>query len=160
MRGDERCYSAFRPRVYLWERTLWKCGLIRYGKADSDAGISVRYGWLSYSGYAAARPSFCMWPSFKAHEGAFNCHIQNNIKRRVSNPLWNAYSSYFSEQLFCSVSLFTSSGACRYGWPALCQWFAAPVPAAPAESPPPASPGTYSGNSRSRWQSCPGRRRR
>jgi len=96
----------------------------------------------------------------EAHESAFNCHIQNNIKRRVSNPLWNAYSSYFSEQLFCSVSLFTSSGACRYGWPALCQWFAAPVPAAPAESPPPASPGTYSGNSRSRWQSCPGRRRR
>ena len=81
-------------------------------------------------------------------------------KRRVSNPLWKAYSSYFSEQLFCSVSLFTSSGACHYGWPALCQWFAAPVPAAPAESPPPASPGTYSGNSRSRWQSCPGRRRR
>ena len=102
----------------------------------------------------------CIWPSFKAHEGAFNCHIQNNIKRRVSNPLWKAYSSFFSEQLFCSVSLFTSSGACRYGWPALCQWFAAPVPAAPAESPPPASPGTYSGNSRSRWQSCPGRRRR
>ena len=81
-------------------------------------------------------------------------------KRRVSNPLWKAYSSYFSEQLFCSVCLFTSSGACHYGWPALCQWFAAPVPAAPAESPPPASPGTYSGNSRSRWQSCPARRRR
>ena len=96
----------------------------------------------------------------EAHESAFNCHIQNNTKRRVSNPLWNAYSSFFSEQLFCSVSLFTSSGACRYGWPALCQWFAAPVPAAPAESLPPASPGTYSGNSRSRWQSCPGRRRR
>ena len=96
----------------------------------------------------------------EAHEGAFNCHIQNNTKRRVSNPLWKAYSSFFSEQLFCSVSLFTSSGACRYGWPALCQWFAAPVPAAPAESPPPASPGTYSGNSRSRWRSCPGRRRR
>lgn len=108
----------------------------------------------------AAQPISSMWPSFKVHEGAFNRHIQNNTKRRVSNPLWKAYSSYFSEQLFCSVSLFTSSGACRYGWPALCQWFAAPVPAAPAESPPPASPGTYSGNSRSRWQFCPGRRRR
>lgn len=159
MRG-RKVLLAFRPRVYLWERTLWKSGSIRYGKADSDAGISVRYGRLSYRGYAAARPISSIWSSFKAHEGAFNRHIQNNIKRRVSNPLWKAYSSYFSEQLFCSVSLFTSSGACHYGWPALCQWFAAPVPAAPAESPPPASPGTYSGNSRSRWQFYPGRRRR
>ena len=131
MRGRKVLLSLSSPRLFV-ERTLWKSGSIRYGKADSDAEISVRYGWLSYSRYAAARPNFCIWPSFKAHEGAFNCHIQNNIKRRVSNPLWNAYSSFFSEQLFCSVSLFTSSGACRYGWPALCQWFAAPVPAQPA----------------------------
>ena len=98
--------------------------------------------------------------STRALAQAASPHCDQEEKRRVSNPLWKAYSSYFSEQLFCSVSLFTSSGACHYGWPALCQWFAAPVPAAPAGSPPPASPGTYSGNSRSRWQSCPGRRRR
>lgn len=159
MRG-RKVLLSLSPRVYLWERTLWKSDSIRYGKADSDAEISVRYERFSSRGYTAARPISSIWPSFKAHESAFNRHIQNNTKRRVSNPLWKAYSSYFSEQLFCSVSLFTSSGACHYGWPALCQWFAAPVPAAPAESPPPASPGTYSGNSRSRWQSCPGRRRR
>ena len=160
MRGRKVLLSLSSPRLFVGADTLWKSGSIRYGKADSDAGISVRYERLSYRGYAAARPISTMWPSFKAPEGAFNRHIQNNTKRRVSNPLWKAYSSYFSEQLFCSVSLFTSSGACHYGWPALCQWFAAPVPAAPAESPPPASPGTYSGNSRSRWQFYPGRRRR
>jgi hypothetical protein len=32
----------------LWERTLWKSGSIRYGKADSDAEISAQYGRLTY----------------------------------------------------------------------------------------------------------------
>lgn len=160
MRGRKVLLSLSSPRLFMGADTVEKRFDQICSRADSDAEISVRYERLSYRGYAAARPISSIWPSFKAHEGAFNCHIQNNTKRRVSNPLWKAYSSYFSEQLFCSVSLFTSSGACHYGWPALCQWFAAPVPAAPAESPLPASPGTYSGNSRSRWQFYPGRRRR
>ena len=123
-------------------------------RSASDMGGSATADTLLHG------PIFAYGPPSRLMKVHLIVTFKTTKKRRVSNPLWKAYSSFFSEQLFCSVSLFTSSGACRYGWPALCQWFAAPVPAAPAESPPPASPGTYSGNSRSRWQSCPGRRRR
>ena len=143
--GSEHCGKAVRSDM---------AKPILTPRSASDMGSSATADTLLHG------PSLACGPPSRLMKVHLIVTFKTTQKRRVSNPLWNAYSSYFSEQLFCSVSLFTSSGACRYGWPALCQWFAAPVPAAPAESPPPASPGTYSGNSRSRWQSCPGRRRR
>ena len=160
MRGRKVLLSLSSPRLFVGADTVEKAvssGMakpIRTPRSASDMGGSATANTLLHGPIlACAPPSRLM----KVH---LIVTCKTTQKRRVSNPLWKAYSSYFSEQLFYSVSLFTSSGACRYGWPALCRWFAAPVPAAPAGSPPPASPGTYSGNSRSRWRSCPGRRRR
>ena len=79
MRGRKVLLSLSSPRLFVGADTVDK-RFIRYGKADSDAEISVRYGRLSYSEYAAAQPSH-MYSSFKDHEGAFNCHMQNNIKK-------------------------------------------------------------------------------
>lgn len=161
MRGRKVLLSLSSPRLFVGTDTVEKRFDQICSRADSDAGISVRYGRLSYIADTLLHgPILARGPPSKLMKVHLIVTFKTTQKRRVSNPLWNAYSSYFSEQLFCSVCLFTSSGACHYGWPALCQWFAAPVPAAPAESPPPASPGTYSGNSRSRWQFYPGRRRR
>lgn len=159
--GTKGVIQPFVPAFICGGGHCGKVGFIRYGKADSDAEISVRYmGGSAIADTLLHGPIFACGPPSRLMKVHLIVTFKTTQKRRVSNPLWKAYSSYFSEQLFYSVSLFTSSGACRYGWPALCRWFAAPVPAAPAGSPPPASPGTYSGNSRSRWQSCPSRRRR